>query len=370
MILTHLSEIVHKGMGWCPNAQMFKTTPAVLSTLPAIVHPLEPDGGAGDAGRIGRGAGIVADSIKTLVRNRQLLWFSVLTGLVIVFMVAAQYLLRVLGSYPYEMIGFPLWVILSFAIELVSIMGISYVLAALVLYRSSEYSGHPITIREGLSGTKEQIRPLFCWSLILASGVTAVFIILLQYFGDVMLSVLSLITRFPFYFILEPEVNGPGPIAGGFHLMFASTFTVVLMILNVLVLLLTLYVVPVLVLEKKSIPGAIAESARLIKKSWGEMVVCFLIFGVLLLLVSLTSLIFQLAYNAITFESQSFWFQVFWYKGGWIITGGLYILIWCALAVIGSTAAGIAMWELYTYSTTGQRPVTQEEKRGAQPLPA
>jgi hypothetical protein len=361
MILAQLSEIIRKGMGWCPNAQMIKTAPVVFSTPPAIVHPLEPDGGPGGSGRIGRGIQVVTESIRTLVREKQLLWFSVMTGLVIAFMFMAQYTLRVLDTYPYDMISDSLWIVLTFTIEMVSLFFIFYLLAGLVLSRPTERRGMGISIREGLLKAKAYVRPLVVWSGIISILGTGIYL-LIRSSADLMMS--SLMLRFPFGYIVTPEAYGIGPIPGTYFILYASYSTLLMMTINVILLVLTLFVVPVLVLERKTLYGAIGESVRLMKKSWGEMLVCFLIFGVILIAFTSLSGIFQIIFDAVSLNGP-FWYE-FYYKGGWGAVAAAYITAWIGLVLIGATLAGIAIRNLYRYATTGQIPGAPEGEQEVQ----
>ncbi len=126
------------------------------------------------------------------------------------------------------------------------------------------------------------------------------------------------------------------------------------MIVNLVVLGLTLFVIPVLVLERKRLTGALAESATLLKKSWVEILSCFVIFALGFLAFSLASYIFLPVFVAVSLNGP-FWSE-FWYKGGWIAVGAAYMIAWSILAFIGSTAAGIAVMDLYSYGKTGRMP--------------
>ena len=127
----HLVETFERYLGWCPNAPAMRTATVVLTTPPVTLHPLEPDGGAGGSGRIDRGINLAVRSIKILSRNKRLLYFSFLTGLVMLFMFIAQYGLHLLGTYPYYAIDFPRWLVLTFAIDLVSVFCLTVLLAGL-----------------------------------------------------------------------------------------------------------------------------------------------------------------------------------------------------------------------------------------------
>jgi hypothetical protein len=357
MKMTFISDSIQRGMGWCPKAQMIKTAPLVLSMPPAQVLSPGPDGGAGRSGRIHRGTRIITDSIGTLVRNREILWFSVLTGLVIAFMFIAEYFLHILTlSYPYEMIGSPIQALATFCIELVSMLCLGYLLAALMLSRASETRGGSMgSIRRGLLQAKDHLRPILIWSGIMAIPGTAIYF-LTRYADPGNLMVNGLINRFPFDYIVEPEAHGIGPIAGGFHILFASDSTFLLMSINVVLIILTLFVIPVLVLEKTALSGALGESFRLIKKSWGEILVCFFILGIAFIAFTLLSGIFQIVFSAVSLNGY-FWYE-FYYKGGWGLVAGVYMIAWMTLVLTGAALAGIAIQSLYQYAKTGVIPAT------------
>ena len=92
MTLTRLSETIHEGMGWCPNSPTVRTTPVVLAVPSATAHPAQPGSGANDGGqgRIQRGLSIATGSIRAMFRERHLLWFSLIAGIVILFLIVAE----------------------------------------------------------------------------------------------------------------------------------------------------------------------------------------------------------------------------------------------------------------------------------------
>jgi hypothetical protein len=349
----HLVETFKQYLGWCPNAPAMRTATVVLTTPPFTLHPLEQDGGAGGSGRIGRGIGLATGSLKTLIRNKRLLWFSFLTGFVMLFMFGAEFSLHVFGTYPYTPIEYSLWLALVFTIQMISVFCMYFLLACLILSVSSGLSGRAVTLREGLSKARSHMRSLLGWSVVMALLGTALYVIQNQYFGDLNFTLIQIIDQFPFNFILLPEIYSTGPIGGGYHILSAVAFTIFATIINVFFFILTLFVVPVLVLENKHLPGAVAESISLVKKVWGEIITCFLIFGLILLVISLASFIFSIVHGVVSPDNL-----LFWYPGeGWIAGAALYMLVWCILAIIGSTVVGISLTGLYSYAKTGRMPV-------------
>jgi len=344
-----ISEVIHPLLGWCPNAPAMRTASTILTIPSVTLHPLEPDGGPGRSGRIDRGINLTAVSIKILNRNKQLLWFSLLTGLVLAFMFTAQYELHLLGTYPYYAISFPSWLILTFAIDLVSVFCLTVLLAGLLLSLSSGDSGWSASFREGLFRAKGYLKPLTVWSVIMAFVGTAIYVPLSN-FGFSPFTLYPVLDQFPFNFILFPEVYSTGPIGGTYAILSAVTFTTIAMGINIVLFILTLFVVPLLVLENKRLPEAVTGTVSLMKHVWGEIIVCFLIFGLVLFIILLTSLLFRVVYGFVAPHML-----LFWYPGGaWIASAVLFMFALCALAVIISTIAGIATFNLYTYGRTGR----------------
>jgi len=353
-----VSEVIRGWLGWCPNAPSVRTASLALSTPLVTVNPLEPDGGAGGSGRLDRGVGLAVGSMKTLIRNKRLLWFSLFTGFVMLFMFISFFSLHVFGMYPYPPIEYPLRLALNFAIVLISVFCIYFLLASLILIISPGHSGKPVTLREGFSRARKHLPSLSVWAVLVALLGTTLSVLVILYSGDFSFTFIRVIDQFPFNFILLPEIYSTGPIGGGYHIVSALFSTFFTVTINVILFILTLFVVPALVLENKHLTCAIAESVSLVKKIWGEIIVCFLIFCLILLGISLASFIFRIAYGIVLPGNL-----LFWYPGdGWIAGAALYMFAWFVFAVIISTVAGISVIGLYTCAKTGRIPEAFEEK--------
>jgi hypothetical protein len=351
MTFKQLSETIHTWMGWCPNASYMQTVSTHSTHVQVTVHPLEPDGGAGGAERWYRGMRLAIGSTKILARNKRLLWFSFFTGLALLFMFIAERSLLVYGSYPYPEIEYPLWLALVFGIQFVTVFCLYFFLAGIITSISSMLSGKPVILHGEISSARSYLRSIAGWSVVMALFGTAIYAILLQYYYAPLIALSELIYQFPFYFILSPEILGTGPIGGDSHVLSAVTFTLFAMIAYFAFFLLTLFVVPVIVFEKKNLSRAVAESFLLAKTCRAEILSCFLVFCLVLLAVSLASLIFRVAYHVVSFDDV-----FFWYQGGWIASAALYILVWSIVALIVSTVLGISLAGLYTYAKTGRIP--------------
>jgi hypothetical protein len=104
------------------------------------------------------------------------------------------------------------------------------------------------------------------------------------------------------------------------------------------------------VLENKRLREAVTGTVALMKNVWGEIIVCFLIFGLVLFGVSLASFLFRVVYGVVAPHML-----LFWYPGiAWIAAAVLFMVAFCALAVIIATIASIATFNLYSYGKTGR----------------
>jgi hypothetical protein len=109
----------------------------------------------------------------------------------------------------------------------------------------------------------------------------------------------------------------------------------------------TIFVVPVLVVEKVGPFEAIKRSTSILKKTWGENVIGGVGLGLALLLFSLpgmTLVAFGLAYFATT--------HAVWWLGVFVL-GVAYLL---ACSVVGSALHGIFLSALYQYAAFGTVP--------------
>lgn len=355
-----VSEVIHGWLGWCPN------TPAMHKAHPVLVAPVgivleNPEGGSGGPGGMGRGIRFAVASLNVLNRNRCLLWFSLLTGLVAGGVFFSQYCVGLLGTYPYDAIDFRRWLVLTFGIGLFATFCCNVLIAGLLMSLSPK-NGEPVSFREGLSRAKLHLRRLADWSVILALWTTALFAVL-PYLGFSRFFLYPVAHLFPFRFILLPEVYHIGPMGGTYAMLYALTSSMAMAAIVLFLTVITLFVVPLLVLENKSLPEAVGGSFGFMKETLAEILTAFLMIGAILFAVSLLSLLFGTVYGIVAPDMQ-----LFWYPGDeWIAAAVLFILLLSALAFIGSTVAGIVTFSLYRYAKTGKVPGTTEDARKASP---
>jgi len=331
----HLSELFRKYRAWCPNsdARPLRTAPPVLATPPVTLNPAQPGGGAGGSGRNDRGIKLTTGSIRLLVRNRQLFWFSLLTGLVMIFsLVSNLYLQFISGMALFPGTGLttgpasaaiswgsPPWIALTFIIGFVSTFVTYYLLAALIACVSFIHSGRAATVRDGLAHAGQYLRPLFSWAMIWACiGVV-------------------------FSFFMNPSTMGS--VLVNFGIIYGS------MAFMACLYVLTLFVVPLLVLDNNDIVTAVTGSLSLFRKVWAEILVCFIIYFLIVFVVMLICLVPMIAIGFSGSASAA------------VAVVVAYMLVMLILLFIGSTIVGITITGLYIYGKTGILPAMFDGKQ-------
>jgi hypothetical protein len=160
---------------------------------------------------------------------------------------------------------------------------------------------------------------------------------------------------FPFNFVLVPTFYVPNlpPIFGGEGWLISEALedTLILSAITVILFVLTLFVVPLLVLERKSLKEAVLGSFTLMKKIWGEVATCVLGLGMVVFAAWLAFMFFRFSVVDI----------VGWVAGpmnasfthpseAWIAAGLLYVLALAGLVFVVATVGGIAALDLYKYA--------------------
>ncbi|MCK9630412.1 MAG: DUF6159 family protein [Methanoregula sp.] len=333
-MIFHLSELFRKYRAWCPNsdARPLRTAPPVLATPPVTHNPAQPGGGAGGSGRIDHGIKLTIGSIRLLVRNRQLLWFSLLTGLVMIFsLVSGLSLQFISGTALFPGTGLATgpasvmishgslpWIALTFIIGLVGTFLTYYLLAALIACVSLIHSGRAATVRDGLAHAGQYRWPLFSWAMIWACiGVV-------------------------FSFFMNPSTMGS--VLVNFGIIYGS------MAFMACLYVLTLFVVPLLVLDNNDIVTAVTGSLSLFRKVWAEILVCFIIYFLIVFVVMLICLVPMIAIGFSGSASAA------------VAVVVAYMLVMLILLFIGSTIVGITITGLYLYGKTGTLPAMFEGK--------
>jgi len=459
--MIRVSEIAEHWFGLCRKAPMVRVSQKGIGNQPESAHESSPDGGDGGPGTIRRGTGAAISGMKTLIHNPQLLWFSLLVGLVLAVNSIAQcwlvtfpsssewrfffnsdsirllpplVLTFMLGLVMVFCLGFflvglalsisskkdspvsffqgliktkkylvpltglsmvaalagiwlfvhpfivqselfvrnPRWllfvdpdsfrllilIVQIFVIEFATVFCLVFLLAGLIMSIASGKGG-PVLFFQGLTRAKKYLQPLAGWSVVVALAGSLLFIageysILVS--SVIWQSLFNVLNQFPFNFILNYLLPStpfitllPPNLAWG--LGSALVDTLILSAINVLLFILTLFVVPLLVLERKSLKEALWGSFTLMKKIWGEVAACVLGLGMVVLAASLMFLLFQFSgVDRVWWDAGQMYTSFTNPSDAWIAAGLLYVLALSSLALVVATVGGIAALDLYRYS--------------------
>jgi hypothetical protein len=346
-MITKISENIFEWMGWCPNAPAMRTAPAVLVVPSVTVNSAQPSGGAGGSGRIRRGICIATGSIKTLVREKHLFWFSFLAALVILFLITVEEwtVAHIQSSLPF-LIDLPIsdsflphlyFDTRLFLVELICLFCLTILLAGLITYRSGNRTQKSLTIQEAFARISTHAGPLVALSIAMAlSGVFLYEIISQsQFFGKIIYTIDMAVFYLPYAYYF------PNSLTGALYISFQIMF------INIFLFLLVLYVIPVIVLEKKGLVPSLAGSFRLMKKTWQEMLGCVLVFGAIVLGVAAIALVIGQSPLLLNHD-YDFFLQMS--RGQVLMTVACYgfIFVCGVLMAVGSTVLGIAITNLYS----------------------
>ncbi|MCX6690664.1 MAG: hypothetical protein NTW33_01105 [Methanoregula sp.] len=365
-----ISGIADQWLGLCRKPPAVHALQTGFGFPPEPVCAGQPVGGGGGSGTLRRGIGAALSGMRTLNRNRQLLWFALLAGLVLagntIGQAALSYIDRIMQ--PDIIVLYVQDFLLGFA----TLFCLVFLLGGLVLSISSKKEG-PASLFEGLCGAKKYLKAIFLWSLVLALAgmllerIYVYFTIIwfphelgfLYTIGDGFF--ISTITQFPFNWTLDWNMLTEIPGYGGRSLLlliypfgFLETLH-----FSAITLLLTPFVVPLIVLEHKTIREAVVGSFAMMKKTWAGVAACALFLGVIVFGVFLTYLLLQAAsgmvspYETVTFHPPD----------TWIALALLYNLGLSTFAFIVATVGGIAVRDLYISAKTGQIPGSPEKSR-------
>ncbi|MDD1680382.1 MAG: DUF6159 family protein [Methanoregula sp.] len=326
---TRISEIFHEWMGWCPNATTKRTAPTAIAIPPVTITPSRPDNGAGGSGRLDRGVNLALGSLQILIWNGRLLWFSILTGLLLVFSLAATFGLQYLsginpvagfgldtGTLPVLVAkGSALWLTLTFTSQFVFVFCSAILLAGLITSVSFLFAGRTALVREGLTSAGNHLLPIAGWSAVYATVATLQSVVVYLFPENLFLAFIAGIFFLPLGFI-------------------------------------TLFVIPLIVLEERDLASAVRESLSLIRKTWGETLLGFFVYIVIWFVVAIITLI---PAAAIGFPSGNPQLMS--------LSMALYLLALMIMMMIYSTAVGIFLVGLYSYAKTGRIPAQFEGKQ-------
>ncbi|HOX34504.1 MAG TPA: DUF6159 family protein [Methanoregulaceae archaeon] len=314
-----ISEVIHERLGWCPAARGIRAAQVPVAAPQVVTTPAGSGSSTGSRDRLDRGARLAVGSIRILFRNPHLLWFLFLIGIVMLFNLASTiYLQYISGSHPFPGIdlgisspaviiaeGSLVWGVLTFGAAFITMVCTNFVLAALFISTSGRISGKSTTLRQGFSGAGRSTLSLAGWAVV----------------GAVLGTLNAYVT---------------GIYDGNIPVILLSAAIIVA------IFIVTIYVIPLIVLDGRKLAAAITESLSVVRRTWGEIVVCFGIYLLLAFMISLASII---PITALVLSSGST------VQTGTVVI--LYMLLNFGIVIIGWTIIGIATLGLYIYGKTG-----------------
>lgn len=356
---------VEHWLGLCRKAPVLRMVPTVMPVQPDTGHSSPPDDGG--PARIRKGLRITVSSTKTLLHNPQLLWFALLAGLVLAVHLAVQEILTVFSiNTPSDLIGSPF---VAFAVELPTVFFLMVLCAGLVLSLSFD-EGNPVFFLCGLRRVRKYLVPLAGWSVVVAFAGTLLFTLgwtlaslsvpswfhAFDIYGNLYTFLFVVFSQYPFNWSLNPEVlvtylPGGAVLNSGVGFPIAFINTLVFLAINVLLVVLTLFVVPLLVLEKKHLKEAVSGSFALIKKIRGELAGCILCLGMTVFAASLTFLLFRFSgVDHVWWEAGAMYTSYSPPGDAWAAVGILYVIALSSLVLVVATVGGIAALDLYRHA--------------------
>lgn len=367
--MTRVSGITeHWWLGLCRKPPVFHASQADIVHLSKPAHEGRPGGGSSRPGTIRRGIGATLSGTKTLVQNRQLLWFTFLAGLVLAGTILAQ---GALGYLTWAMLPSETeWVVLNFIIEFATLFCLVFLLTGLVLSIPSKKEG-PASFFVELAGAKKHIKAILGWSFVLALAGMLLFCIYFYSPGwfprmprnDLVLTIfgtlygpVNMLYEYPFnpdltpYILFDPYRNGGLPLTSWIYpsgILQALIFSGI----NLLLFISTPFVVSFIALEKKTLRDAVVGSFTLMKKNWDEAAACTVFLGVVASGVFLTYLLVQAASGMVTPDWEAVTIRP---ENTWIALALVYDFALFCFAMVMVTVGGITAMDLYTSAKSRQ----------------
>lgn len=347
-MMARASELADFWLGLCRKAPVFRTAPVELVSESGTSPAMQP-AGSGPApapGSMGDGIRIATGSIRALFRERSLWWFVLLSGLIMLALLAKEWWdLPHMACGPSFSVAVPLetkllvnaFMVFDVSIlllEMVCLSCFTLVLAGLVLHRYNRGLS-PATIRESFTGINGHAGSLLALSLFLAVIAWLLFEVISQFrlFGGIVSAVSRAVFHLPYATYFPDDFSA------------ALFFWFLLMFINLAVLVIALQIIPGIVLGNKRFFPAIASALSLLKRNWREFTGCAVVFGLIVLAATAVALIIGQS-PLILGHDYDFFLQIS--RGQVLMTAvcyGFIIACW-ALMAAWLTAAGVAAADL------------------------
>jgi len=267
---------------------------------------------------------LVKESFNVLKQDKELIWFPVLSAiasLVILIVFAVRVFFSVMGGdvqmlNNYEQLDAVGYLVI-FVYYLITFFITNYFLAGIYTIVHGRFGGNDLLFSDGIANANKHIGRIFTWSLISAT--------------------VGIVLR-----IISNKSKILGKIVA---MLFGAAWTI-----------LTYFSLPSLVIGERSIEESFKESAAIIRKTWGEVIIVNFGIGLFFGLITFFVVFVMLGIAVLVPSIKMF-----------VFLGVLFVVYVIVLSVIYSTLGSIIKCALYEYATTGNIPqgFTPELIKGA-----
>lgn len=256
--------------------------------------------------RISRSIELVKTSWRILMEDKKLLAFPVLSGIVMLIVIATFLLPLIFSQGALSFATNSVTgIVLLFLFYLVSYFVVIFFNVGLISVVYAKLQGTPMTIGQGLAAAGTHLGSILAWTVVAAT--------------------VGLVLR-----LIEDRAGPVGQIAAG---LVGGVWTLV-----------TVFVVPGLVFEDKGVVDAMKGSLGLVKKTWGENVVGSLSIGLVFAAIGAVGFVVVLATLLLNNLLVVY------------AAVALFIVLVAILAILASAMQGIFVVALYIYAKTGRVP--------------
>jgi hypothetical protein len=255
------------------------------------------------AGTFSRSWQLIKETWRVLVQDKELLVFPLISGLVVLLIIASFILPLLFTGLLGSTFGIVGWLLLLFVFYFVTYFVVIFFNTALIAAAHIRLSGGNPTVRDGLSRAGGHLGQIAAWALISAT--------------------IGLILS-----AIRNRGGTVGSIASG--------------ILGTAWSLITFFVIPVMIFEEKGVIDAIKESISLFRRTWGENIVGSI--GLSLVILPAVLVLFVVIWAAISGSAFL------------VPLAAVFVLLLGITGVLYSALRGIFVAALYNYARTGSVP--------------
>jgi hypothetical protein len=256
-------------------------------------------------GTIRRSYAIFRESLQVLSKDKEILVFPLLSGIITIVAFASIVFAGVAsGVFEHFDKHDPMNYAVAFVWYFISWFIVLFFNVAVIQCASIRLRGGDPTIADGFRASMQHLGRIAAWAL-----VSATIGVILKYLAD--------------------RAGFIGKIVIG---LLGAAWSIA-----------TYFIVPVMIFEKRSLRDSVKQSTQLIAKTWGESLVAAGGIGVFIMLLAVAGLIVPIALFFISPMAA-------------LIGLGVVVVYWIALSVMSAALSGIFRTALYLYATEGRAP--------------